>query len=341
MAEFVSVAEAAKLLDVSERRVRQLIEDGDLAAAMKASSWLVDRASVERRAGWGSPRGRPLGAEKAWQVAIIADRCVESFLEGGRPEEPVKRSGGQVPHLDIRVEQALGDFLFAARAGAPLAEPDVDRIDNALRQAREELGRLRSDSLSASLIDEFAGLEGQDRARYSAKPVLEAWEGLLKGAGSGLEGEAFRRLRNLSAHGQPVKLADLAPFRRRSDPARHFFGHPAVLPRVAGDELLAASGAHGAQRWGMDIVPGDDLMAYVNKGFVETIVSRHGLHSVPAQESNVSLMPVAFLHQKAAAAPRLFVAADLLERGDPRGVKVAQDLLRLIFLALLDAEPGR
>jgi len=59
----VGVREASRMLDVSERRVRQLIEAGSLRARQVSGSWLVDVASIPN-----APRrgGRPLSPRMAW-----------------------------------------------------------------------------------------------------------------------------------------------------------------------------------------------------------------------------------------------------------------------------------
>ena len=54
-----STSEAAELLGVSPRRVLALIASGDLQAEKRSGVWLLDEASVERRAGSPRLRGRP------------------------------------------------------------------------------------------------------------------------------------------------------------------------------------------------------------------------------------------------------------------------------------------
>lgn len=54
-----TVTEAAELLGLSKTRVYQLIVQGVLDADKSTGSWLVDRASIERRIGLGGKPGRP------------------------------------------------------------------------------------------------------------------------------------------------------------------------------------------------------------------------------------------------------------------------------------------
>ncbi|MBA2281354.1 MAG: helix-turn-helix domain-containing protein [Acidimicrobiia bacterium] len=48
-ASYVPVVEAAGLLEVSGRRVRQLLESGQLSGRRSGALWLVDVASIEER----------------------------------------------------------------------------------------------------------------------------------------------------------------------------------------------------------------------------------------------------------------------------------------------------
>lgn len=46
----LSTAEAAKLLNISPRRVRALVESGDLKAQRVGRAWLIDEDSARQRA---------------------------------------------------------------------------------------------------------------------------------------------------------------------------------------------------------------------------------------------------------------------------------------------------
>jgi excisionase family DNA binding protein len=64
----VSVTEAADLLDVSDRRVRQLIEGGVLPARQTSHGWVIERAAVEARSKNRHRAGRPPAARTAWAI---------------------------------------------------------------------------------------------------------------------------------------------------------------------------------------------------------------------------------------------------------------------------------
>lgn len=66
----LSVARAADVLDVSPRRVRQLLESGQLAGEQLGRSWVIDRGDVDRLRRSGA--GRPWSASSAWAVLELA-----------------------------------------------------------------------------------------------------------------------------------------------------------------------------------------------------------------------------------------------------------------------------
>ncbi len=68
MDDWHSVAQAAQQLGVSERRVRQLLDAGDLDAGWVGPHRVIDGASLRRRATIRPAAGRPLGEALAWLV---------------------------------------------------------------------------------------------------------------------------------------------------------------------------------------------------------------------------------------------------------------------------------
>lgn len=102
--EYEQVAEAAARLGISDRRVRQLIEAGELDAARVGRAWFVSRESIDRRMELSPSGGRPWSPEVAWAVSSRLDnsgrlrswhelggqgveqqleRVVEEFYRGG------------------------------------------------------------------------------------------------------------------------------------------------------------------------------------------------------------------------------------------------------------------
>lgn len=70
----MTTADAARMLAVSVRQVRYLVDAGELAEAGRVgSNLLVDAASVHRLAERGSQRGRPWAEETAWAAVELLD----------------------------------------------------------------------------------------------------------------------------------------------------------------------------------------------------------------------------------------------------------------------------
>jgi excisionase family DNA binding protein len=74
----MAVADVARELGLSERRVRALIEEGRLPASRLGRSWLVSSHALQRFRRRSRPRGRPVSASNAW--ALLA------LLAGSRPD---------------------------------------------------------------------------------------------------------------------------------------------------------------------------------------------------------------------------------------------------------------
>ena len=66
--EYLSLDEAAQVLDVTRRRVQALVENGQLRAQRVGGRWLVEPAEVYQRRRMVARRGRPLNASTAWDL---------------------------------------------------------------------------------------------------------------------------------------------------------------------------------------------------------------------------------------------------------------------------------
>jgi len=79
---YLTTAQAAKLLGVSQARVRALIANGDVRATKAGHDWSVLRSDVEARAdrdvGGG---GRPLSPASAWGLFELAEGGVPGWLD--------------------------------------------------------------------------------------------------------------------------------------------------------------------------------------------------------------------------------------------------------------------
>lgn len=109
MAEWKSVADAAALLKVGERRVRDLIESGALPAArVGAKSWLVDADAVRKRKSHTPAPGRPLSASLAWLVLAY----VQYALDGEDSPDPFASVDRQMKY---RLRHLLAEPVAAGR----------------------------------------------------------------------------------------------------------------------------------------------------------------------------------------------------------------------------------
>jgi excisionase family DNA binding protein len=95
-----TVAEAAVRLKISERRVRELLEAGALTGERVGGIWLIERASVARRAAVPTERGRQLTARSVWAALSVLDPEIVApkidryeKARARRRAEEIRRSG--------------------------------------------------------------------------------------------------------------------------------------------------------------------------------------------------------------------------------------------------------
>lgn len=118
--DVLSVARAADVLDVSPRRVRQLLESGQLAGEQLGRSWVIDRGDVDRLRRSGA--GRPWSASSAWAVLALA--------AGREPElSPVERSRARRRLADHGLAGLVVQLRARAERREAYAHPSVlDRV---------------------------------------------------------------------------------------------------------------------------------------------------------------------------------------------------------------------
>lgn len=78
----MDVREAARELGVSLHRVRQLIAQGDLKAQRVGRFWVLDEASVRRRAEVDVRHGRPYASRQVWRMAAMANALLHEEAGG-------------------------------------------------------------------------------------------------------------------------------------------------------------------------------------------------------------------------------------------------------------------
>lgn len=128
----ISVAEAAKRLDVTPVRVRQRIADGSLHAVRIGHRWAIDEALLHQLS--ARPPGQPLSQRAAWALlALSADAPAASDLVA-RPKQPARDS-----ELVQRLFLAPSEWSRARRRLAVLlAAPLPDDLLRAWLRRRAE-----------------------------------------------------------------------------------------------------------------------------------------------------------------------------------------------------------
>lgn len=150
----VSVAEAAKRIDVGVPRIHQRIADGSLRAERIGSQWVVDELSLLRAAERRKP-GRPLSARSAWAIIALTEDDQEAFGALAAAERARAKD---------RLEELLGLV-----AKPPKAEAEVRRIASALRlKFRNRALR----ELRKAAAADLPGLRGDGRWQSLVNPAV-------------------------------------------------------------------------------------------------------------------------------------------------------------------------
>ncbi|MCP3997716.1 MAG: helix-turn-helix domain-containing protein [bacterium] len=104
----VGVVEAAEYLEVSPRRVRQMLADELLAGHQVGREWVIERRAIESLRRHRGPAGRPWRASSAWAVLAIAngDGSGLSPVDRSRARRRLAEHGlvGLVARLGARAE---------------------------------------------------------------------------------------------------------------------------------------------------------------------------------------------------------------------------------------------
>jgi len=180
----LSVADAAEELEVSLRRVRQMLACGQLRGQRVGRSWAIDRADVQRLR--RRTVGRPWSAASAWAVLELAAESQPELspVERSRARKRLADSGldGLVSRLRARSDRremyahpsALRRFANASgvvRGGvSAAADHGVDLI------ADEEAEIYVRASQLADLVDQYALDDESDRPNVIVRVVDdEVW----------------------------------------------------------------------------------------------------------------------------------------------------------------------
>ena len=142
--------EAARLLGVSPRRVRQLLDAGTLTAAPgerpEGAPVILDRESVHRerearkasRKETGKGEGSTAGALPVGELMDLFERMQDRTLE------TLRRERTEVLAIRDRTEEDLRNALAAERAAREMAEREAGRVAGEVEELRREAARLRA-----------------------------------------------------------------------------------------------------------------------------------------------------------------------------------------------------
>ena len=150
----IGASQAASSLQVSQRRVRQLLESGQLSGQRVGGRWVINCSDVERLRRAGA--GRPWSARSAWAVLELA--------AGGNPElSPVERS---------RARKRLADHELAGLVGKLRSRSERREMYahlSALDRIGDEAGGVRGgvSALNAHGVDLIVSNEAEIYIRSS------------------------------------------------------------------------------------------------------------------------------------------------------------------------------
>lgn len=88
----LSVAEAAQVLGISARRVRALLQCGQLPGRQVAGRWLLPSRAVEYRQEMPHEGGRPLSQASAWNILAVLSGAEDSLNNLSAPARSRARS---------------------------------------------------------------------------------------------------------------------------------------------------------------------------------------------------------------------------------------------------------
>jgi excisionase family DNA binding protein len=332
---FLSVSEAARELGVSARRVRQLIEDKELSARRIGNSWAIPSAEIVQRRRHSPSAGRPYEKENIWLIAAVADAAAYEYAN---------RLAGDPSLIENLGAQQRAAFARLSDSISALCQfPVGDSVDNpaVLAELRKLLSRAsfmsRREELLAGWIQEAVSYLRASEASSSinAYEVSQEWLDVLAESGQDRGRRSVRSIRNMLLHRLGQDDRSIAALRGRFDEARSYYAHPAFLVDLVSDRRLVLSGPHAAARFGIDLVPGDSVDAYVSARNQQSVVSEYQLVDADSMDENVLLRVVEGLPEPhPALAPRLCVGADLIDDSDPRCRDAGSRLINSLLAAL-------
>ena len=153
--DLLSLSDASALLGVSSERVRQLVVAGDLPGIRFGNAWAVPRGSIDARRHVSNRRGRPLSAQRAWDLIAAGDvelSNVSRYRNRGEPHR-YEMSAADLEFLSHQpgaivsgasAASGLGDLRSAEGAEASLyvSAPLHNRLASLVAAVPDQLGNV-------------------------------------------------------------------------------------------------------------------------------------------------------------------------------------------------------
>lgn len=165
MAEWMSVAQAASLLHVSGRRVRELAEAGSLPADRLGANWLVDAEAVRSRAEHAPLAGRPLSPQVAWLMLAVVQKALDLSTRVGTAS-----SSDGAGDAGASRSWANGGAKDNGAEGFEIFAPLSDVAD---RQARHRVRRLLAEQVPARRWESWLAGRAERRRVWVHPGVLD------------------------------------------------------------------------------------------------------------------------------------------------------------------------
>lgn len=192
-------------------------------------------------------------------------------------------------------------------------------------------GQLRGEKLGGRWLVSEASIRERERLHPDrGRPFLppNAWAALLLSSGEPAPWLVANDPRRLLVSLDRSGLRGLAPRLRARAQVRLFYARPGMLQRLADRPELVLTGASGAGQHGLELLPGDEVDAYISESELQRIVEELALEP-RAEGGNVVLrvLPDGIPLFEGRVAPLAAVALDLAEQADPRSARIGRRVL--------------
>lgn len=166
----LSVAEAARRLNVGVARIHHRIADGSLRAERLGSQWVIDERSLLDVAQDRS-HGRPLSSRSAWALIALSEN--DASLADLSPSERARARRRLSQFLDQFAHSSHSEANVKESAAVLRARFGKRAVRKLFRAAEADLPALRADDRWQSLIDSaVSGIASRDAEGYLSEARL-------------------------------------------------------------------------------------------------------------------------------------------------------------------------